>query len=43
LQTLDGRVDITDGATDRALLAEHVPWLERLPQLDFDGAKVTVP
>src|SRR5688500_10140881 len=35
LQALDRRVDIPHGAADRALLAEHVPRLERLSELDL--------
>src|SRR5688572_4285225 len=39
LQALDRRVDITHRAADSALLAEHVPRLERLAELDLDGAE----
>src|SRR4029079_10764533 len=38
LETLYGRVDVAHGAAGRALLAHHVPGLERVAQLHFDAA-----
>ena len=42
LQPLDRRIDVAGGAAGRAFLAEHVPRLERLPQLELDAARADV-
>src|SRR5258705_3153528 len=38
LQSVDRGINETRGAADRALLAQHVPWLQRLPELELDAA-----
>src|SRR6266581_727354 len=37
LQSLDRGSHKTRGGTGRALLAQHVPWLQRLPELELDA------
>src|SRR6185369_4092613 len=37
LQSLDRGIHEARSAADRALLAQHVPWLERLPKLELDA------
>src|SRR6476659_8975368 len=38
LQPLDRTIDIAHGAAGRALFAEHMPGLQRLPQFERDAA-----
>src|SRR3977135_632671 len=37
LQSFDRRINETRSAADRALLAQHMPWLQRLPELELDA------